>query len=92
MSFWMITSWVFVGLLTAANVFVFIKLKSASEQMMRQAFPNAKNMGDAMAQMQRMMGMMTGTQGGNPNQQMKAAMDMLGRMGKNQQGPGGRKF
>ena len=90
MSIWVILSWVFVGLLTAANIFVFLKLKGASEQMMRQAFPNSKNMGDAMAQMQRMMGQLGGMGGGpgmggaNPNQQMKAAMEMLNRMGKNQ--------
>ena len=61
MSTWVIISWVCVAIMTAINVFLFLKLKSASEQMMKMAFPNAKNMGDAMAQMQ---GMMSGLQGG----------------------------
>lgn len=65
---WIIVSWVFVAILTAVNVFVFIKLKGASEQMMKMAFPNSKNMGDAMAQMQNMMGSMGGMggMGGKP--------------------------
>ncbi|MFL5815284.1 MAG: hypothetical protein ACJ763_17035 [Bdellovibrionia bacterium] len=63
MSVWIILSWVFVLILTAINVVIFMKLKSASEQMMKMAFPNAKNMGDAVAQMQKMMGGM----GGMPN-------------------------
>jgi hypothetical protein len=63
MSVWIILSWVFVLILTAINVVIFMKLKGASEQMMKMAFPNAKNMGDAMAQMQKMMGGM----GGMPN-------------------------
>lgn len=77
MSTWVIISWIFVAILTAINVFVFIKLKKASEQMMKMAFPGSKNMGDAMGQMQKMMG------GKNPQQmqaQMKAAMDMLNQM------------
>jgi hypothetical protein len=100
MTTWVIVSWVFVAILTAVNVFVFIKLKKASDQMMKMAFPNAKNMGDAMSQMQKMMG---GGAGGMPpnlgalmNQmnnpqmqaQMKAAMDMLSKM---QQGTKGRR-
>jgi hypothetical protein len=63
MSVWIILSWVFVLILTAINVVIFLKLKSASEQMMKMAFPNAKNMGEAVAQMQKMMGGM----GGMPN-------------------------
>ena len=85
MSTWTILSWIFVAILTGINIFVFIKLKSASEQMMKMAFPNAKNMGDAMAQMQKMMGGMGGM-GGRPmpsgkqmDAQLKAAMDMLQR-------------
>lgn len=91
--------------LTAINVFVFIKLKKASDQMMKMAFPNAKNMNEALSQMQGMMGKgglggMGGGKGGqvppnmqammgqmnNPQmqQQMKAAMDMLAQMQKNQ--------
>ncbi len=63
MSIWIIVSWVFVALLTAVNVVIFLKLKGASEQMLKMAFPNAKNMGDAMSQMQKMMGSM-GAMGG----------------------------
>jgi len=55
MSTWVIVSWVFVAILTGINIFVFLKLKGATEQMMKMAFPNAKNMGDAMAQAQKMM-------------------------------------
>ena len=44
MSSWVITSWVFVAILTGVNIFVFLKLKGASEQMLKMAFPNAKNM------------------------------------------------
>jgi hypothetical protein len=56
MSTWVIISWVFVAILTALNVFVFLKLKGASEQMLKMAFPNAKNMNEALGQMQKMMG------------------------------------
>ena len=95
MTTWIIISWVFVAILTAVNVFVFLKLKKASEQMMKMAFPNSKNMGDAMSQMQ---GMMSGANGMPPNlsalmgqmnqpqmqAQMKAAMEMLSKMQQNQ--------
>ncbi|MDR3607430.1 MAG: hypothetical protein P4M08_08620 [Oligoflexia bacterium] len=65
MSIWIILSWVFVAILTAVNVVIFLKLKSASEQMLKMAFPNAKSMGDAMSQMQNMMaGMGMGGMGG----------------------------
>lgn len=74
MSGWVITSWVFVILLTAVNVFVFLKLKGVSEQMMKMAFPNAKNMTEAMAQAQKMMGAMGG---GNKDAQLKQAMQLL---------------
>ena len=53
---WIIVSWVLVAIFTAVNVVVFMKLKSASEQMMKMAFPGAKNMQEAMTQMQSMMG------------------------------------
>lgn len=56
MSTWIILSWVGVAILTAVNIFLFIKLKSASEQMLKMAFPNAKNMNEALSQMQGMMG------------------------------------
>ena len=99
MTTWVIISWVFVAILTAVNVFVFLKLKKASEQMMKMAFPGSKNMGDAMNQMQKMM---SGAGGMPPNlgalmgqmnnpqmqAQMKAAMDMLAKM---QQGSKGRR-
>jgi hypothetical protein len=94
MSFWMILSWVFVAVLTAINIFLFLKLKQASEQMLQMMFPGTKNMGEAMAKMQNL------TQGLNLNQlgaqmggggrrgaqnsdaQLKAAMEMLQRMKK----------
>lgn len=91
MNFWIIVSWVFVAILTAINVFVFIKLKNASQQMMSMVAPGAKNMNDAVQQMQ---GMMSGKGGMPPNMgalmsqmnnpqmqaQMKAAMEMLSKM------------
>ncbi len=99
MTTWIVISWIFVALLTAVNVFVFIKLKKASDQMMKMAFPGSKNMNEAMAQMQNMMGGMGGKGGMPPNlaammgqmnqpqmqAQMKAAMEMLSKM---QQGGG----
>lgn len=81
--------WILVGILTAINVVVFLKLKQASEQMLKMAFPSAKNMGDAMAQMQKMMGGMGGgmpgmgrggrggPQAGSQDARLKAAMEML---------------
>lgn len=85
MSIWIILSWVLVAVLTVINVVVFLKLKSASEQMMKMAFPNAKNMGDAVSQMQKMMQGMGGRSpmggAGRPGSdaQLKAAMEMLQR-------------
>lgn len=92
MSVWVIVSWICVGILTAINVFIFLKLKAASEQMLKMAFPNAKGMGDAMAQAQKMMAGMGGM-GGMPGKghgmagksqdaQLKAAMEMLKKMKK----------
>jgi hypothetical protein len=85
-----ILSWVFVALFTALNIFIFLKLKKASDQMIKMAFPNAKNTSDALAQMQKMISNMGrgGFPGGpsvgkNAQQmqaQMKAAMDMLSKM------------
>jgi hypothetical protein len=79
---WIIVSWVFVGILTAVNVFVFLKLKKASEQMMKMAFPNAKNMNDALSQMQGMMSGMGGMggmggKGAKPGQQGMPDMSAL---------------
>ena len=88
MSMWIILSWVFVLVLTAINIFIFLKLKDASEQMMKMAFPGAKNMNEAMARMQMMMqGMNRGPQrggggGGGKDAQLRAAMDMLKSMQK----------
>lgn len=93
MSTWVIISWVVVAILTALNIVFFLKLKHASEQMMKMAFPGAKNMGEAMQQMQAQMGMLqrSGSRGpGRPGggggrgpaneAQLKAAMDMLKNM------------
>lgn len=82
MSIWIILSWVFVAILTAINVVIFLKLKGASEQMLKMAFPGAKDMGEALKQMQSMMGSMGGgrpgmPRGANMDAQLKAAMDML---------------
>src|SRR5690606_10708561 len=66
---WMIVGWVFLAILTAINIFIFLKLKNASEQMLKMAFPGAKDMNEAVAQMQKMMGGMggrPGMKGGNP--------------------------
>jgi hypothetical protein len=93
MTTWVIISWVFVAIFTGINIFVFLKLKNASQQMMKMAFPNAKNMGDAMAQLQRQMAQMGGAgfgggsrgpmQGkgkGGANPQLQQAMEMLKKM------------
>ena len=90
MSFWIILSWVLVIVLTAINVVVFLKLKQASEQMMKMAFPGAKNMNEAMGRMQQMLGGMNrgpmkgpGRPGGQQmDAQLRAAMDMLQQMQK----------
>lgn len=91
MSTWTIISWVAVAILTAINVVVFLKLKQASEQMLKMAFPGAKDMNEAVVQMQKMMQGMTGRGGANPfaamggmgsgksnaDAQLKAAMELL---------------
>jgi hypothetical protein len=59
MSTWIIISWILVAVLTAINIFIFMKLKNASEQMLKMAFPGAKDMNEALAQMQSMMGGMS---------------------------------
>lgn len=63
MSTWIIISWIAVAILTAINIVLFLKLKQASEQMMKMAFPNAKNMNEALAGMQQMMQGMQGMRG-----------------------------
>jgi hypothetical protein len=86
MSIWTILSWVGLAILTAINVFVFLKLKQAAEQMMQVAFPGAKNMQEAMARMQAQMGGMGGMRGGRPgagggkDAQLRQAMEMLQNM------------
>ena len=90
MSAWIIVSWVFVAILTGINIFVFIKLKSASEQMLKMAFPGAKDMNEALSKMQTMTNqfgkMSSGSRGpgrpgkGGSDAQLKAAMEMLKNM------------
>ena len=95
MSIWIILSWVFVAILTAINVVVFLKLKGASEQMLKMAFPGAKDMNEALSQMQGMMSAMGGGRPGMPN--MKGGMPNLGALAGNMggraaggaRGPGG---
>ncbi len=97
MSTWVIVSWVFVAIMTGVNIFIFLKLKGASEQMLKMAFPNAKNMNEALGQMQKMMGGMgkggafsaaMGGMGGKPGNkkdmdaQLQQAMAMLKNMKK----------
>jgi hypothetical protein len=52
---WIAISWISVAILTGVNIFIFIKLKGASEQMLKSAFPNARSMDEAVSQMQTMM-------------------------------------
>lgn len=94
MSIWIILSWVFVALLTGINIFIFLKLKQASEQMMKMAFPGTKNMNEAVGKMQQMMQGMQGMNrgprsgpnmgggGGKSDAQLRAAMEMLQKMQK----------
>lgn len=95
MSTWIIISWVVVAILTGINIFVFLKLKNASDQMLKMAFPGAKNMSDALARMQQMtQGLNRGGAGGpwrggqskNMDAQLKAAMDMLQQVQKGSSG------
>jgi hypothetical protein len=80
MSTWVIISWVLVAILTAINVVVFLKLKQASEQMLKMAFPNAKNMNEALSQMQGMMGGMGGMAGkGGPTRTRGGQLGMGNR-------------
>ncbi len=82
MTTWMIVSWVGVALMTGLNIFIFLKLKKAGEQLMSMSGAlggrgGPGNMKDAMAQAQQMMSGMNPQQ---MQQQMKMAMDMLARM------------
>jgi hypothetical protein len=83
---WIIVSWVLVAILIAVNVFIFLKLKNASDQMMKMAFPGAKNMNEALSQMQKMLGAagrgsrgpgMPGMGGKHMDAQLRQAMEML---------------
>ncbi|HLE00821.1 MAG TPA: hypothetical protein VJB59_11210 [Bdellovibrionota bacterium] len=93
MSTWIVISWVLVLLLTAINIVVFLQLKKASDQMLKMAFPGAKNMNEALASMQQMtQGLRArggrapfgapGAGGKGSDAQLKAAMDMLQQMQK----------
>jgi len=90
MSTWVIISWVVVAILTTINIIVFLKLKKASMQMMKAAFPGAKNMQEAVGMMQGMMkaarrgrkggfrsGFPAGAMPGMGGSQMKSAMEMM---------------
>ena len=72
-----------VALMTAGNIFFFLKLKKASDQMMKMAFPNAKNMNDALSQMQKMMGGRMPNMGGGKNANMDAQLQQAMAMLKN---------
>jgi hypothetical protein len=81
MSFWTILSWVGVAILTGVNVFIFLKLKKAAEQMLSVAFPGAKNMSEAMARMQAQMGGMGGMGRPGHDAQLRQAMALLQNKG-----------
>ncbi|MFN7685278.1 MAG: hypothetical protein ACK5QT_07700 [Oligoflexia bacterium] len=76
MSFWTVLSWLGVAILSGINVFIFLKLKKAAEQMLSVAFPGAKNMSEAMARMQAQM-----KQPGH-EAQLRQAMAMLQNKGR----------
>ena len=63
MQTWVIVSWVFVAILTGINIYFFLKLKESAEQMLKAAFPGAKDMNEAVAKMQQMMKGMGGMGG-----------------------------
>jgi precorrin-6x reductase len=79
MSTWVILSWVAVAVLTGVNIYIFLKLKSASEQMLKMAFPGAKDMNEALSQMQRMMAGMPKNFGKNglSDPRLQAAMRQM---------------
>lgn len=80
MSIWIIISWVLVAILTGVNVFIFLKLKDASEQMLKMAFPGAKNMNEAVSQMQKMMGGVQGMKA--PSLSPSLSPSMMGARGR----------
>ena len=77
MTTWVIISWIVVAFLISVNIFVFLKLKKAGDQMMKMAFPNAKNMNEAMSQAQNMMGGMGGLGGAGGKAGMPPNMEAL---------------
>jgi hypothetical protein len=87
MSIWIIVSWVFVALLTAVNVVIFLKLKGASEQMLKMmgSMGAMGGMGGLGAGMKMPPGGVRrgGPQSGqNMDAQLKQAMQMLQNMQK----------
>lgn len=79
MSIWTFVSWFGVVILTSVNIFVFLKLKQAAEQMMQVAFPGAKNMQEALSRMQSQLGSMRGQPGKEMGKdaQLRQAIEML---------------
>ena len=98
MNSWTIASWIFVALLTAGNIFFFLKMKQVADQMAKMAFPGSKGMADIMLKMQQGQKNQKGRPGaaagfkpgiptagagaGNMDAQLKAAMNMLQQMQK----------
>jgi hypothetical protein len=89
MSVWSILSWVFLGLLTAINIFIFVKLQKTMKSMMSQMFPGATSMEDAAAKVGSMMQMFSSMSGGpgmpknlgNVNQKsLNDALNMLNKL------------
>ena len=77
---WVLVSWIFVAILTAINVFVFIKLKNASQQMM-QMMGGKNGMPDMNAMMSQVQNMMGGKPGqGKPAQGMPDMSALMGQM------------
>ncbi|HTL11501.1 MAG TPA: hypothetical protein VL588_03385 [Bdellovibrionota bacterium] len=98
MSTWVIISWVAVALLTGVNIFAFLQLKKASEEMLKAAFPGARDVNDALSKMQdmmknaqrgrphpmlaRSMGKKVGAKAAGQEAQLQAALTMLQNMQK----------
>ncbi len=80
MTFWIATSWICVGLLTGINIYVFLKFKKLSDQVLKTAFPGAKNLD----QLSRMMSNMEALRNPKASSQsdLKAAMEFLQKMKK----------
>jgi hypothetical protein len=89
MSIWSILSWVFVGILTGINIFIFLKLQKTMKSMLTSMFPGASSVEDAASKMANMMQMFTGGKGmpgipGMPSQanskNMNNALDLLAKL------------